>query len=110
MARLRKRVQLEAKRVRHFRVSVEHHQLPPTAPNLLEQQFVAPTLNRIWVGDITLVATRAGWLYVAVLLDLCSRRVIGMGHAGEAGPTPHVGGARDGSPPATGSTWFNPSL
>jgi len=77
VARLRKAGQLEAKRVRRFRVSVEHHQLPPPAPNLLEQQFVATTLNRIWVGDITLVSTRAGWLYVAVLLDLCSRRVIG---------------------------------
>lgn len=77
VARLRKSGKLEAKRVRRFRVSVAHHQLPPPAPNLLEQQFVTPTLNRIWVGDITLVATRAGWLYVAVLLDLCSRRVIG---------------------------------
>ena len=55
----------------------EHHQLPPRAPNLLEQQFIATTLNRIWVGDITLVPTRAGWLYVAVVLDLSSRRVIG---------------------------------
>jgi transposase InsO family protein len=77
VARLRKCGRLEAKRVRRFRVIVEHHQLPPPAPNLLEQQFVAPALNRIWVGDITLVSTRAGWLYVAVLLDLCSRRVIG---------------------------------
>lgn len=77
VARLRRLGQLEAKRVRRFRVRVEHHQLPPPAPNLLEQQFVASALNRIWVGDITLVATRAGWLYVAVLLDLCSRRVIG---------------------------------
>ena len=77
VARLRKLGTLEAKRVRRFRVIVEHHQLPPPAPNLLEQQFVAPALNRIWVGDITLVSTRAGWLYVAVLLDLCSRRVIG---------------------------------
>jgi transposase InsO family protein len=56
---------------------VEHHQLPPPAPNLLQQRFVATTLNRIWVGDVTMVPTRAGWLYVAVLLDLCSRRVIG---------------------------------
>lgn len=77
VARLRQLGKLEAKRVRRFRVIVEHHQLPPPAPNLLEQRFVATTLNRIWVGDITLVSTRVGWLYVAVLLDLCSRRVIG---------------------------------
>ena len=77
VARLRKLAQLETRRVRRFRVMVEHHQLPPPAPNLLQQRFVTTTLNRIWVGDVTMVATRAGWLYVAVLLDLCLRRVIG---------------------------------
>lgn len=77
VVRLRKLGRLETKRVRRFRVIVEHHQLPPPAPNLLEQRFVATTLNRIWVGDVTLVPTRTGWLYVAVILDLCSRRVIG---------------------------------
>lgn len=77
IARLRKLGRLEANRVRRFRVIVEHHQLPAPAPNRLQQCFVATTLNRIWVGEVTLVSTRAGWLSVAVLLDLCSRRVIG---------------------------------
>lgn len=77
VVRLRKLGRLEARRVRCFRVMVEHHQLPPPAPNVLPQCFVATTLNRIWVGDSTLVSTRAGWLSVAVLLALCSRRVIG---------------------------------
>lgn len=77
VARLRKLAGLEARRVRRFRVIVEHHQLPPPAPNLLQQDFVTTALNRVWVGDVTMVATRAGWLYVAVLLDLYSRRVIG---------------------------------
>lgn len=71
MVRLRKLGRLETKRLRRFRVIVEHHQLPPRTPNVLQQCFVATMLNRIWVGDITLVSTRAGWLYVAVLLDLC---------------------------------------
>lgn len=48
---LRKLGRLETKRVRRFRVIAEHHQLPPPAPNLLQQRFVATTLNRIWVGD-----------------------------------------------------------
>jgi transposase InsO family protein len=48
-----------------------------TKPNLLQQSFATTGLNRVWVGDFTMVATRAGWLYVAVLLDLYSRRVIG---------------------------------
>jgi putative transposase len=77
VARLRKLGGLETKRVRRFRVIVEHHQLPPPAPNLLQQSFATTGLNRVWVGDFTMVATRAGWLYVAVLLDLYSRRVIG---------------------------------
>lgn len=77
VARLRKQGGLEARRVRRFRIIVEHHQLPPPAPNVLQQRFEATRLNRIWVGDFTMVATRAGWLYVAVLLDLYSRRAIG---------------------------------
>ena len=77
VARLRTLAGLEAKRVRRFRVSVAHHHLPPPAPNVLQQRFVTTALNRVWVGDFTMVATRAGWLYVAVLLDLYSRRVIG---------------------------------
>jgi putative transposase len=77
VARLRQLAGLEARRVRRFRVIVEHHQLPPPALNLLQQSFVTTALNRVWVGDFTMVATRAGWLYVAVLLDLYSRRVIG---------------------------------
>jgi putative transposase len=77
VARLRKLAGLEARRVRRFRLIVEHHQLPPPPPNLLQQCFVVPRLNRVWVGDVTHVPTRAGWLYVAVLLDVCSRRVIG---------------------------------
>lgn len=77
VARLRKLAGLEARRVRRFRIIVEHHQWPPPAPNLLQQCFMISRLNRVWVGDVTHVPTRAGWLYVAVLLDLCSRRVIG---------------------------------
>jgi transposase InsO family protein len=44
---------------------------------VLQQRFVTTTLNRVWVGDVTHVPTRAGWRYVAVLLDLYSRRAIG---------------------------------
>ena len=77
VSRLRKLAGLEARRIRWFRVSGERHHLPPPAPNVLEQRFVTTALNRVWVGDITAVPTQAGWLYVAVLLDLYSRRVIG---------------------------------
>jgi transposase InsO family protein len=56
---------------------IERHEFAPPAPNRLQQVFVAPAPNRIWAGDLTAIATRAGWLYLAVLLDLYSRRVIG---------------------------------
>ena len=88
VARLRKLAGLEARRVRRFRVSVEHHQLPPPAPNLLRQRFVTIAPDTVWVGDFTAVLTRAGWLYVAVLLDLYSRRVIGW--AMSAKPDQHL--------------------
>jgi transposase InsO family protein len=52
----------------------------PVAPNLLGRRFgvdQVPGLNRVWIGDITYIPTREGWLYLAVLLDLKSRRVVG---------------------------------
>ncbi len=47
------------------------------APNLVARDFTAAGPNRLWIGDITYVATAAGWLYLAVLLDAHSRRVVG---------------------------------
>lgn len=51
----------------------------PIAPNLLDRQFAVAggVLNQVWVSDITYVPTRAGWLYLATVLDLASRRVVG---------------------------------
>jgi len=49
----------------------------PIAPNVLERDFTADAPNEIWVGDITYLDTRQGWLYLAVLIDLYSRRVVG---------------------------------
>jgi putative transposase len=49
----------------------------PVAPNLLEQDFSANRPNQKWVSDITYIRTDEGWLYLAVVLELYSRRVIG---------------------------------
>jgi transposase InsO family protein len=43
----------------------------------LRRQFRAARPNQCWVGDVTFIGTRAGWLYLAVLIDLCSRKVVG---------------------------------
>ena len=88
VARLRRIHGLIAQRVRRFRLVVERHQFAPPAPNRLQQVFVAPAPDRLWAGDLTAIATRAGWLYLAVLLDLYSRRVIGW--AMSATPDKHV--------------------
>ena len=77
VARLRRVHGLEARRTRRFRMVIEQHQFAPPAPNRLHQVFAAPAPNRVWAGDLTAIATRAGWVYLAVLLDLYSRRVIG---------------------------------
>jgi putative transposase len=49
----------------------------PVAPNLLARDFTATAPNRKWVADITAIATRSGWLYLAGILDVYSRRAIG---------------------------------
>jgi putative transposase len=49
----------------------------PVAPNVLDRCFTAPAPNRVWATDITYVWTREGWLYLAVVLDLFARRVVG---------------------------------
>lgn len=77
VARLRSQAGIEAQRKRRFRITVEHHKLPRAAPDRIERHFHAPQPNLAWVGDMTFIRTRAGWLFLAVLLDLYSRRVVG---------------------------------
>lgn len=62
---------------RRFRRTTDSTHKHAVAPNLLEQNFTTALPNQAWVGDITYVWTLEGWAYVAVLLDLCSRRVVG---------------------------------
>lgn len=77
VVRLRKQAGIEARRKRRFRVIVEHHYTAPPAPNLVQRRFQVAAPDRVWVGDMTFVRTRAGFLHLAVLLDLYSRRVVG---------------------------------
>ena len=49
----------------------------PVAPNLLGQEFHFTEINRAWVGDVTYIPTREGWLYLAIMMDLCSRKIVG---------------------------------
>jgi transposase InsO family protein len=78
VARLRRLAGIVALRRRRFvrTVQVRQHETP-AIPNRLNQQFTVSAKNRVWAGDLTFVPTRTGWLTVAVLLDLYSRRVVG---------------------------------
>ena len=63
---------------RRFRIATtdSNHALP-IAPNLLERNFTVAAANIVWVGDMTYIPTGEGWLYLAVVLDLFSRRIVG---------------------------------
>jgi len=68
---------LVAKAGRKFKATTNSAHKLPVSPNLLEQDFTCKNINEKWAGDITYLWTDAGWLYLAVVLDLYSRRVIG---------------------------------
>lgn len=77
VARLMGESGLKALPRRRFRRTTDSSHRHPVAPNLLKQNFAAAAPNQAWVGDITYVWTLEGWAYLAVLIDLCSRRVVG---------------------------------
>jgi len=77
VARLMKENGLSARIKRRFVKTTDSNHDFPIAPNLLQRDFTADAPNEIWVGDITYLDTREGWLYLAVLIDLYSRRVVG---------------------------------
>jgi putative transposase len=77
VARLRHRAGIEAKRKRRFRITTQAREGVQPAPNVLEQSFSTQAANRVWATDITFVPTAQGWLYLAVIVDLYSRRVVG---------------------------------
>ena len=64
-------------RTRKYKVTTDSSHSFAIAPNLLDRDFSATAPNQKWAGDITYIWTREGWLYLAVILDLYSRRIIG---------------------------------
>jgi putative transposase len=77
VARLMRMAGLRARAPRRFRCTTDSGHGMPIKQNLLERRFTVPTPNCGWVTDITYVWTLEGWLYLAVILDLFSRRVVG---------------------------------
>ena len=76
VARLMRRAQIVPKTVRRFKVTTDSRGTK-ASPNLLGRVFTAARPNTCWLTDITFIPTRAGWLYLAAVLDLYSRAVVG---------------------------------
>lgn len=77
VARLRRELGLRAKGRRRFRVTTDSEHTYPVADNRLQRRFHAYQPNEVWVGDITYLVQGRRWLYLAVLMDVFSRRVVG---------------------------------
>lgn len=75
--RLMRQHGIAARRKRRFRRTTDSNHSQPIAPNVLERNFDVELPNTAWVTDVTYVWTHEGWLYLAVILDLFSRRVVG---------------------------------
>jgi putative transposase len=78
VAKLMRENQIRSRRARRFRVmTTDSRHGHRVAANLLDRQFQREKLNSAWVTDITYISTDEGWLYLASVMDLCSRRIIG---------------------------------
>jgi transposase InsO family protein len=69
---------IKAKMTKFYKVTTKVNHKAPVAPNILQQVFTATKPNQKWVSDITYIRTNIGWLYLAVVMDLFSRKIIGM--------------------------------
>ena len=77
IARRMKHMNIRAKAKKKFKVTTDSKHKFPVAPNLLDRDFSAVAPNKKWVGDISYVWTDEGWMYLAVVIDLYSRAVVG---------------------------------
>jgi transposase InsO family protein len=77
VARLMRRYGIVAKTRRRCKVTTRARKAAQYAPDRLQRRFVCERPHRVWTSDITYIWTREGWLYLAVILDLCSRTIVG---------------------------------
>jgi putative transposase len=77
VARLMRLRGLQAKQTKRFRTTTKRNRAHPVAPNLLKRDFTADRPDQKWLADITYIATLEGWLYLAAILDLYTRRIVG---------------------------------
>lgn len=77
VTRYMKEMGLRSKTVKKYKATTNSKHQLPVFPNLLDQNFTVSQRGEVWVSDITYVPTKAGWLYLATVMDLYSRRIIG---------------------------------
>ena len=77
VGRMLKKLGLRSRISRKYKHTTDSNHHFPTAPNLLERQFTVIQPNKVWTTDITYICTKQGWLYLCVMLDLFSRRIVG---------------------------------
>ncbi len=77
VARLMRLYHIQAKQVRRYKSTTKRNAAHRAAPNLLQQDFAAERPDHKWLADITYIPTQQGWLYLATILDLYGRRVVG---------------------------------
>jgi putative transposase len=77
IARLMRENGIQARCKRRFRKTTDSKHTNPIAPNIVAREFVVPAPNQVWVTDVTAIWTLEGWLFLAAILDLYSRRVVG---------------------------------
>lgn len=75
--RMMKRLDVHSERKRAYKSTTSSNHSGPVAPNLLMRNFAAETPNQVWVGDITYIPTGQGWLYLAIVKDLCHKKIVG---------------------------------
>ena len=68
---------LRAKQKNRYNTTTQRNEADPAAPNLVDQDFEADRPNQKWLTDISYIPTEEGWLYLAAVLDLYSRRIVG---------------------------------
>jgi transposase InsO family protein len=77
IGRLMRDNNIKAKTKRRFRITTVQSSKAAASENILKQNFTASSENKIWTGDITYLWTKEGWLYLAVVMDIYSRKIVG---------------------------------
>ena len=102
IARLMRENDIKIVRTQKYKATTDSNHTFNIMPNLLDQDFSTDGPNQKWAGDISYIWTSEGWLYLAIISDLCSQRVIGwalLGHAAQTllggGQQPHAAGFGD---------------